>query len=167
MRLVILEGPDGAGKTTLAQALQMDFGMDYTHEGPPPADRDVLAYYFGRLVEAARRAPIILDRFALGERVYGPIIRGLDGVGEQGWLEMNAVLESLNAVQVVCLPPFEQCHAAWHERAGVKAEMILHEAVFKASYERWLWAATLPNQVLYDWTQPTSYDAIAALVARR
>ena len=69
---LVIEGPDGAGKTTLAQALCAS-GYAYRHEGPPPPTVPALRYYAGIL--ARLEQPTLLDRFHLGELVYGPIVR--------------------------------------------------------------------------------------------
>jgi MoxR-like ATPase len=66
--IVILEGPDGAGKTTLAEQLAKKYGLVYKHEGPPPPKVNVLEYY-GQLLDEARGKNVVFDRLALGERV--------------------------------------------------------------------------------------------------
>ena len=75
--LIILEGPDGAGKTTLANALSEKLGgVEIRHCGPltqPPLDeyvRDLYDYY------VRGTGDIIYDRHYMGELIYGPLYRG-------------------------------------------------------------------------------------------
>lgn len=126
MRLV-LEGPDGAGKTTLAQYLmRAHTTAEYCHEGPPPASASgdltgltMIAYYACRLREPMGSATFrVHDRWALGERVYGPTFRGHDVLGDAGMRVLWRVLEACDARCVVCLPPFEVVEANWRAKIG-------------------------------------------------
>jgi len=159
-RLVVIEGPDGAGKTTLAEDLRRAFGHEIRHEGPPPPTQDPLLYYFGRLYDAhlatfCTRGQI-LDRFALGERVYGPILRGEDRLGAQGWLKIRRALDASDAVRVLCLPPYEVCLANWRARNADRLELIRREMTFAATYEAWKLFRDDPGQVIYDYTDERS-----------
>jgi hypothetical protein len=69
--VVVIEGVDKTGKSSLARGLHAALGWPVEKFGPPRGDaaREYLA--------ALRQAgPFIADRFHLGESVYGPIYRG-------------------------------------------------------------------------------------------
>lgn len=70
----VLEGPDGAGKSTLAKQLAMGYDLQVNHFGPPT--KPALEEYLGFLAAQGRSHRRVLDRFHLGESVYGPIYRG-------------------------------------------------------------------------------------------
>lgn len=154
-RVVVIDGPDGGGKSTLALRLQDEFGFSYRHEGPPPPDTDALLYYrsvlFDAVLESLAGKGVVLDRFALGERVYGPLIRGKDTLGEAGWKAIRDDLDAIGAVRVLCLPAYEVCHRAWDRRARAGEEMIRAEERFRATYDAWAAFADEPRQLLYDW----------------
>ncbi len=71
---IVLEGPDGGGKSTLATLLSEITGMPVAPgEGPPKAPGEIVARIF-RLQELDG---VIFDRHPIvSESIYGPIIRG-------------------------------------------------------------------------------------------
>jgi hypothetical protein len=152
--IVIVEGPDGAGKTQLARQLAQDHQLLYHHEGPPPVGVDPLHHY-GSILEHARYVPsgIVFDRFALGERVYGPMLRGKDGLGEDGWRIFTRLLKAADATTILCLPPFATCHANW---ASGRPELFHEERLLEDSYLRWAFFATSSDyaiDLVYDYTR--------------
>ncbi len=167
-RLVVIEGPDGAGKTTLARAVCDALGYDYAHEGPPPAGDDPLSYYRARcfhfaveLMAHPRAWGVVVDRFALGDRVYGPALRGLDRLGERGWAEVRGMLDQVGAVRVLCLPPYESCLEAWRRRADEGREFIQQRFVFDRTYSLWTEFRDDPGQLVYDWTRDAPSHVIS------
>ena len=66
--IIILEGPNGVGKSSLAKNLSALLGIPYRKENKP--DRPGFQYYLER---AKTLDDVILDRFHLGERVYPQI----------------------------------------------------------------------------------------------
>jgi thymidylate kinase len=69
---IVLEGCDKCGKTTLANKLSRRLGIEIVKFSAPTGDPYV--EYMDFLLR--RGTPAILDRFYLGELVYGPIKRG-------------------------------------------------------------------------------------------
>lgn len=64
---IILEGPDGAGKTTLANILAFKYGLDICHcTANDPND-------FEFYKESVRKDNIVWDRHTIGELIYPKI----------------------------------------------------------------------------------------------
>jgi hypothetical protein len=151
--IIVIEGPDGAGKTTLAKQLAHDLKLDYHHEGPPPKGLAPWDHY-GRILEDARRdkKDLVIDRFAYGERVYGPILRSKDTLGHTGWKLMVRLMRACGVVTVYCLPEYEVCYQSW---ASGRAELVRDEQKFKLSYDIWLdhiKSQTDYSGIIYDYT---------------
>jgi thymidylate kinase len=70
--LILIEGCDGAGKTTLAQTIATIRGAKVRHSPITPPGIDLLSWYHDIL---SQPGPLILDRCFLSEPVYGPLYR--------------------------------------------------------------------------------------------
>ena len=104
-KVVILEGPDGGGKTTLARRLVEEHGFIYKHEGPPPPGVDLMEYYKTSLYAAIKDyRNTVFDRHYLGETIYGPIARGVDRVGREGLKLFERLHDSRDVRQWIVLP---------------------------------------------------------------
>ena len=71
--VIVIDGCDGTGKTTLAQALHEQHGHAVIHSGRTPDGTDVASRY-QQLLRAQGR--IVLDRSFISELVYGPLFHG-------------------------------------------------------------------------------------------
>lgn len=80
--VVVLEGCDGAGKTTLATTLATHRGYVVVHSGRTPDDVDLLARYCSILAAPGK---IVLDRSFISELVYGPLQYGRSRLTARGW----------------------------------------------------------------------------------
>lgn len=99
--IVVLEGPDFAGKSTLAEQLVDLFGGDVRWVGQPPASADLVSYYLDPIHEAATCADLtVFDRLHISELVYGPIFRGASRLSRQQAQEVERQLDVVGAFKV-------------------------------------------------------------------
>lgn len=103
--LIILEGPDGTGKTTLAGELEELIGARVLHRGPP--GQDVITEYARDIqwYQPGRGDHVVCDRWHLGEQVYGPILRGGSRFSRETFAHVEKVLQRRGAVLVVLTAP--------------------------------------------------------------
>jgi len=121
--IIILEGPDGAGKTTLAHELRDRHGFAYHHEGPPPEGN--LLEHYGAILDSFRGRNAVIDRLAYGERVYGPILRGQESRFTHGdWVIFQRLMRAVGAIQLTYMPPYNECKAAWKQKMALRQELF-------------------------------------------
>lgn len=154
-RLLILEGPDGGGKTTLARHLVEEHGYVHIAHGPEPGkSASALFAQYLKAIGRAANARVVIDRAWLSERVYGKVHRKhvrLDPYHER--MLARAAL-AFGGVHVFCMPPLEHCLRVFNSRRD--QEMLQSNdalSMVHASYERLFYKELydLPH-VIYDIT---------------
>lgn len=112
--LIVLEGCDGAGKTTLAQRLadlakREGVGYRCVAAGPPDPDVNLLLDYgsrvFGYDPLEERSDIVVLDRLHLGELVYGPVYRGGSRLTDTGVRIIESMLDARGALKLHLTAP--------------------------------------------------------------
>lgn len=123
--LIIIEGCDGAGKTTLVQRLVEEIGEACTveHRGVP--QMHPLVEYESALEQYVPGiAPHVLcDRWHWGEAIYGPLYRGRSMLGPAGLRHVDLFLQSRGALQVFIDAPAD----VLRKRLGQRGEDCLHD----------------------------------------
>ena len=106
MRLVILEGCDRTGKTTLANQLVERHSFKYIHCGQPKGD---LYEEYMQILQDIEKEGVdtVIDRFVYGEFVYGPLYRGEAALDEQQLRNIELKALSLNAMLIYCVDEAE------------------------------------------------------------
>lgn len=120
--MIILEGPDNAGKTTLGERLATALGATFIHSERPPkesSDNDLIEHAVLQ-VEPRR---IIMDRnYLVSELVYGTVLRGGPALGRERHLKlMNDMLELGHILIIYCRPPADTIldNGNRHQMVGV------------------------------------------------
>jgi len=99
--IIILEGSDKTGKSTLAKYIRAKYDFDYIKCSRPKGD-PYIEYMEILQKIATTGGNWVIDRFLIGESVYGPIYRGeskLDDVKIRN-IELKAL--SLNPLLIYC-----------------------------------------------------------------
>lgn len=150
-KVIILEGPDGSGKTTLAEFLkQNDFV--YKHEGPPPPNRDQLEYYKCTLFDALEsKHNVVFDRLFLGETIYGPVIRGVDNLGKDGAKLFERILASQTVHQYICMPSEHTLRNNYLKKMQDKSDYVGGMTNFKKIVNLYYSKILRPYTRLYDY----------------
>lgn len=107
MAIIIIEGIDGSGKTTLAERIRelSPVGARIEHHGP--LTLGVEQEYVLPIFNVKDDELLIADRWHVGELIYGPIYRGVS-LTEGRYNEIiERALDFKHAVKVIVNPPVE------------------------------------------------------------
>ena len=170
--MFIVEGPDGAGKTTLIKNLG---GEVFAHlkslrggtgEGvgggwANPGEDTLNAYT--RQIMAAKRSTnahrAAFDRFHISERIYGPMLRGKQDMSHFDLSQVCKMLLTYNVPIIMCLPSLVTCMAnvrqEGRERPSYQTDQFLWEA-----YHRYWEVLAEVEKMQKEWGVPliTHYD---------
>jgi thymidylate kinase len=126
----MLEGCDGAGKTTLAAALEARHGYAIVHATLSPQGTDLFAKYRAAL---ARHGPLVLDRSFVSELVYGPLERGRSRLTYGQAARLAAVAAARGGILAHLTGNPEQILARLRERGG-KVPSLPHVSALITAY---------------------------------
>jgi hypothetical protein len=117
--ILVLEGADASGKTTLAAYLREKYGARYLHLGPY---RDVWRWHLGALWRAIKLAEtelVVIDRHWPSECAYGEVYRGGAQYPSASRC-LDRVLRKHAALYVLCVPSNLPGQLARHRRLREK-----------------------------------------------
>lgn len=105
MALIIIEGPDSTGKTTLAKFLAEKLDFEYYHFSAPKSKEEAKKDYFNFINKFSNKN-VIVDRAFWGEFVYAPIWRNYE---PDYFNELEAKLKKQIALNILLYKskPFE------------------------------------------------------------
>lgn len=146
--MIIVEGPDGAGKTSLIERLSADLGIP-KHEkaipwsGPPEPGSSSLWQWAHHDVTTWPSQPMaIYDRHPLiSEYIYGPVIRGKSapGFNQPSAHGLRRQMEQ-RCLLIICLPPHEVYVAnieATKQMVGVTEHSFQLYGLYEALVSSW------------------------------
>lgn len=155
LRHIVVEGPDGAGKTTLIDKIVKGFGYvqhpraSRSVEGPV-ADLD--QWVVNDLNGLGKFPPSIFDRHPLiSEPIYGPICRGKvpGNFNQTWWVNTMRARLACHALVILCLPPFDIVKDQATKAAQMPGVLDNLPRIYDA-YQRMTWVGV---QMRYDRTR--------------
>lgn len=135
--IVVIEGPDNSGKTTLAVRLASMSGAVYLKSQRPSELKELQLAKFNHLLQSAERynGVAITDRHpAISELIYGKVLRG----GHS--LSPDSIENSLSYVDAIifCRPHSEKLLSTLRERAHLDG-VIDNASQLIEAYDAWAW----------------------------
>lgn len=128
--IIAVEGADCAGKSTLVKRLTDHLtsvgrgSVTVLHAGAPDPRVDILEQYLKPLADVAFEplTDVILDRWHLGELVYGPLRRSGSRLTPGQAAYVDLVLDSFGFTGILCDRPTEDLIACYDTRGDDVAE---------------------------------------------
>lgn len=139
---IILEGPDCGGKSTLAKELELR-GYAVIHTGPPGSTPPYESYFSAlqhlttRVKAGIDNRPVVFDRFHLGERVYGKVLRENDRLGPVYHRMLDRILLGLGAVLVYCTTDEADMLKKWKQRNAEGKELVTDSGVYQELFQEY------------------------------
>lgn len=114
-QVIILEGPDGAGKSHLADKLQDEYRFAYIHNGlyPHHTRVELMQLYFDQIRKGSHGRSTVIDRSFVSEFVYGQVMRQFSRFTQNDVLDLRHQTEMHGVIQILCLPPVETVINNW------------------------------------------------------
>lgn len=151
--LVIVDGPDGVGKTTLAEALAKRHDGQYLHLTYRFKDRMFL-YHTAALHYAVKLSAtklVIIDRLWLSEICYANAYRG-GSSWPLMWRMMERVIHKVGGIHVVCLPVNPREYVDNYARLKMTRSELFSDTlpVYLEYYHQYQRMKTWPHVLRYD-----------------
>ena len=165
--MIIIEGPDNAGKSSLAKKLSELLGIDVHHSGgPPKTDSEIMSRHYFVINGLIKNINIILDRVpCISDQVYGPLIRGYSPLESH---HLALFVEHLKIPIIYCRPPtkvlmtVEEGHESHgHDTPEHIQGIKTHARAIISSYDKFI--SMIPH-VTYDFTGEGSLVSVDDLV---
>ena len=169
--IIIVEGPDGAGKTTLIKQiyewLSKDDDTTVVHHGPYKGvgEGEMARIYFNAMSPALTYGKhVIFDRSWVSDPIYGEVYRGGQNripLHQRRMLERAAL--SRGGVMISCRPSFEACAEAFNSG---REEYLDNEEQLKQVYDKYTaWERNFTSMPLieYNYEQDTTQTILNEL----
>lgn len=98
--IIILEGSDKCGKSTIADKLSNEFKFNIVKCSAPKEGDDVYLEYMQKILDVD--GDVVFDRLCYGEDVYGPIYRGKSQLDNAKLRNIELRLLANNPVMIYC-----------------------------------------------------------------
>lgn len=106
--MIIVEGPDGAGKSTLCQQLMNSGLVNKTLDSPRIAGKgnvERMKYETDRYLRLYADDPaVVVDRMIFSEMAYGPVLRGGSVFTMAEYLNYLLQIQNSKSFVIFCLP---------------------------------------------------------------
>lgn len=151
-RLTIVEGCDGAGKSTFAKQFAAETDAQYVHFGPCKGVRKSLGrFYVDAMLPALVGArDVVFDRAWFSEQLYGAAYRnGEDRLGDAGRRMLERLAFRCGAVVIYCRPPWSTVKKNFLARTN--DEYLPNTKILKQVYDGYIRQRTDLPSYIYDY----------------
>lgn len=154
--MLIIEGPDNSGKTTLAKQIAAFYDTEYVASIGPRADYD---WWITQLkLPPAQLISQVRDRFFFSELVYGPLLRGKLRVNQQQIEVVQSMIQATDPLIITCEFVPDQMQFDSREQLTTFGNQIEINENFHALNFSNYW------HIHYDWRDPVSVVTTLAAI---
>lgn len=121
--VIILEGPDGGGKTTLATKLSLMTGYKVKHYSYPKDQDEADAMFLGYCDDFVGASNIIVDRCWYSDLAYGPVMRGRATITYPQMYELEKMIAKRGGIIIYCT----DTKAALWQRISKRGDDFIHD----------------------------------------
>ena len=139
--VIVIEGCDGTGKTTLANALVDSFGAHYIHLSYHEGVEAMWAVQLQALTIAQAKMHhqlVVIDRHWASENVYGAVFRNSTAMADHAKI-MDGYFRKLKAINILCLLSSPERNEELHRRNREKREEMYSSILGVAERYHALW----------------------------
>lgn len=172
--LILIEGMDGTGKTTLANKLlkmfpQFEYKKPVPSKGPEGQNADHMINWMLKTFKEAKENNYLLDRVNLvSEEIYGPICRGFSILRDnEKMITVMSQFFALNPIIIYCRPQLGTIMDNLTKEPDIQMSGVLERAEpLVLAYDRFFdnWKKVGVEVIDYNYTI-TSEDKIKKLVS--
>ena len=164
--MIILEGPDGSGKSTLGNMLLEDgiitkliLSPGRTRKNVPLLDQTM------RYMKLYSRDPrTAIDRYLFSEMVYGPILREKSKFSKTQYMTLFQELMLKKTTIIFCLPGVDNLKFKEDESPLVVSKINEVYNSYSAFYTS---VRSMYKRIhLYNWKEPDSYDNLVSTIEK-
>lgn len=129
--IIILEGPDGAGKTMLADKIHKQTGYMMLHRSQPKTDEDKARMMdeYMQVIKAGKNC--IMDRSWYSEMVYGPVMRGASVIDYPQMYDLEKQLAKCGGLIIYCTGPLQDL---WKRCLSRGEDYIVDKDIYRRIY---------------------------------
>jgi len=142
--VLILEGPDGAGKSMLAKKLEAQTGYKLICKSYPRTEEEKTLMVGTYLQDLKSAKNIIFDRAWYSDMVYGPVMRGETPITYPIMYELERKVAQQGGILIYCTAPWQEL---WRRCQLRGEEYIKDEAIFKRICEEYNRLMHVPHHV--------------------
>lgn len=151
--IIVVEGPDNVGKTTLGLWLAKELRAVYVKVERPKRAVDLVAYQHFLETANSYSGWVVADRHvAISEPIYGPICRGGHDLKDS---DLEMCLARLAAI-IYCRPPTARIMSTLAERPQMEGVVQNTSAIIDA-YDRW-WLKTIDENYMRPFRFLSQFD---------
>lgn len=186
--IIIIEGADAAGKTTLAQHFVDSYSAEYIHSGKTNDYWKLGHETLKKAVKLSQKKLVVLDRHWLSECAYGAVYRGVVQVAHSARCFDRLIIKHCG-VYILCVPSNERAHldkfqqmklqrneafsditmvARWYRDLVSNGSVQQGGSDYGAQFQRFGDFASRPDVVIHDWYRhPGDVSPTARLALRK